>query len=460
MLTILVIKNSYLTVSSENEVLLEGLYEALSFQDTSKAYAFGSFDKTKIVVVRFAKYEKDMDVPTLRIPIGFLSFVESVLEDFEHSTVDDRPDINDLKYLDTKIELKDIQLYSHQKNAVKTALKNRRGIIMSPTGSGKTEIFLAMLKMLKDPTLVVFNRTQLAHQTMERAQGRGIDAGIVQGKNVLEKHVTMATIQSIEKLDNIRQYKNLILDEVHNAGSKSYQNILKRKHWYRIFGFSATPVNPNKMDLRSAKIIANVGPVVYEAKSKELMEAGIIAKPTIYMIPIHQPDDIEDFDYREAEVSGIVHNSYRNNIVKAITEFHGKDQILILTKYVDQGREIQKLIPEAPFIWNEVKVKDRMKIVSDFDAGSIPVLIASRILDEGIDIKNFKVLIVASAGAAFTKTIQRLGRGLRVTENKKTVTVYDFIDNTQRNLYKHSLQRMRDYKTYGYDNIIKLEEWK
>lgn len=460
MLTVLVIKNSYLTVSSENEELLEGLYEALSFQDTSKAYAFGAFDKSKITTVRFAKYEKDMEVATLRIPIGFLSFVESVLEDFEHSTIDDRPDINNVKYLDTKIELKDIQLYLHQKDAVKAALKERRGIVMSPTGSGKTEIFLAMLKMLKDPTLVVFNRTQLAHQTMERAQGRGINAGIVQGKNVLEKHVTMATIQSIEKLDDIRDYKNLILDEVHNAGSRSYQDILKRKHWYRIYGFSATPVNPSKMDLRSAKIIANVGPVIYEAKSKKLMDEGIIAKPTIYMVPIHQPDDIEDFDYREAELSGIVHNSHRNEIIKAITEFHEKDQVLILTKYVDQGKEIQKLIPDAPFIWNEVKVKDRMKVVADFDSGKIPVLIASRILDEGIDIKNFKVLIVASAGAKFTKTIQRLGRGLRVTEDKKTVTVYDFIDNTQRNLYKHSLQRMKDYKTYGYDNIVKLEEWK
>jgi DNA excision repair protein ERCC-3 len=452
----LLIKNNYFIVSSENKDILETILETLSFWDSSKAYSMGRFDKNLIRKVTFAKWVEDLGMPSIKVTIGFLQFVESVLEDYDYKVIDDREELKEPTGQDSS--LKDIELYDHQKSAIKKAINNRRGLIISPTGSGKTEIFLAMIKMLDESTLVVFNRAQLTRQTMERAVGRGIDAGIVQGNNVLEKTVTMATIQSIEKLEDIRKYKNLIIDEVHNASSKSFQNILKEKHWNRVYGFSATAVNPSKMDLKTAKIISNIGPVIFKADSKKLMENGIIAKPTIYMIKINRPDNIEDLGYRTAEKTGIIYNKHRNKIVKGLCDIHEKDKILIMTKYVDQGKEIQKLLPGVEFIWNETKIERRMELIEKFERSDITTLIASRILDEGIDIKDFNVLIIASAGATFRKTIQRLGRGLRITENKKTVTVYDFLDDTHKSLYKHSKQRMKDYKIFGYDDIRTLED--
>lgn len=456
--TVLTIKLNLLLLSSDDKELLEGIYEALSFRDPSKAYTWGGrFDADKIVTVRFAKYVEDLDLPTLKIPIGFLSFVQSVLEEYEFATIDERPAIEEIEIEDVE-KLDGIELQEHQLGAIVASLSCYRGIIMAPTASGKTEMFLAILNMLESPSLVLFNRQQLTQQTFERAKKRGLDVGIVQGPNVMEKKITMATIQSIDKIDSIKKYKNLILDEVHNVGGKSYQKILKLSHWQRVYGFSATPVNPKKMDLRSAKIIANVGPVVYKANAKDMMEAEIISKPKIYMVPIDQPSDIEEYNYKEAEMSGIIYNKYRNNIIAKIAERHRGEGVLILNKYIDQGKEIEKLIPDAPFIWHEISVKERLKIVEKFDKGEIEILIASRILDEGIDIKNFKVLIIASAGLSFVKTIQRLGRGLRVTSDKKTVTVYDFKDNTNSKLTKHSNTRERTYKMFGYDDIVKLED--
>lgn len=454
--TILTIKNNYIVLSSEDDDLLDGVYSALSFKDTSKAFMYGKFDADRIITVRFAKPIKDLEPPSLKISIGFLEFIQSVLVDFEHSVLDDR---KELENIDTStVSLKNIELHDHQLKAVSVALSKRRGIIAAPTGAGKSEIFLAMLSLLKEPSLVLFNRTQLAQQTLKRAADRGLDSGIVQGKNLSEKDITMATIQSIDKIEKIKKYKNLLLDEAQNLSSKSYQRILKLSHWERVYGFSATPVNPNKMDLKSAKIIANVGPVILDIKAEEMMEKGIIAKPKIYMIPINLPDNINEFNYKQAEMVGIIYNKHRNNIVKILAEKHKENKVLILTKYIDQGREIQKLLPGAPFVWNEVKVKDRIKIVDKFDNGDTDILIASRILDEGIDIKNFKTLIIASAGLSFVKTIQRLGRGLRVTETKKDIIVYDFIDKIHRSLNNHSKQRIKDYKAFGYNDIIKLKE--
>lgn len=457
--TTIIIKNSEIFLFSEDSSLLKGIDNALSFKDTSKAFAGGSFDKNKVKTVKFAKPLEDFNTPGLKIPIGFLKFIRETLKDYDHKEVDDRPNLETEEHIDTEIELKDVSLYEHQKDALKSAIRNRRGLVVSPTGSGKTEIFLALIKMLKEPTLVVFNRAQLTQQTTKRARDRGIDSGIVQGKNVMERNVTMATIQSIEKIENIKSYKNLIIDEVHNAGSKEFQKLLRKKHWFRIYGFSATAVNPSKIDLKTAKIMSHVGSVIFKADPKDLINKNIIAKPTIYMIPMNKPEDIEELDYRAAEKAGIIYNKHRNNVIRAITDVHANDKILIMSKYIDQGREIQKLIPEAPFIWNEIKVKERQKVVDDFENDKHRIIIASRILDEGIDIKNFNVLIIASAGATFTKTIQRLGRGLRVTDKKDSITVYDFQDNTQKNLINHSKKRIKDYKAFGYDDIRILEEW-
>jgi hypothetical protein len=135
--TILLIKNSYLILSSENEELLEGIYDTLSFKDSSKAFGYGGrFDPNKVKTVRFSKFVDGLDLASLKIPIGFLEFVESVLEDYEHSVVDNRKGIPDVE-IEQIESLDGIELREHQLGAICTALSKRRGIVKSPTGSGK-----------------------------------------------------------------------------------------------------------------------------------------------------------------------------------------------------------------------------------------------------------------------------------------------------------------------------------
>jgi superfamily II DNA or RNA helicase len=287
----LVIKNNYIILSTENEDLLYNIYCSLTFDDKSQAYSpYKGFDPKKIIKIRFARYVDDLDLPSLKIPIGFKYFIKAILEDYEYTEIDDRKKLNDIQ----EFKMDDIELWEHQKKIIEKALSHYRGIIKSPTGSGKTEAFLAILGSLKNSSLVIFNRKQLTHQSMKRAISRGIDAGIVQGDNVMEKHVTMATIQSIDKIEDITKYKNLILDECHNASSFNYQKILKMDHWLRIYGFSATPIHPEKFTLKSAKIVSNIGNIIANIESKPLIEKKILAKPKIFFITIFPPDDIFD----------------------------------------------------------------------------------------------------------------------------------------------------------------------
>jgi superfamily II DNA or RNA helicase len=153
----------------------------------------------------------------------------------------------------------------------------------------------------------------------------------------------------------------------------------------------------------------------------------------------------------------IVENEYRNSIVKKLVEHHDKEKVLILTKYINQAKKISEIL-DVPVMWNKTKLKERQRLLKEFDFGDIDVLVASRILDEGIDIKNVNVVIIASAGDRFEKTIQRLGRGLRVTKKKKSVIIYDFWDETHSVLLRHSKNRKKDYITFGYDDIINIKQ--
>ena len=451
------VENNFLILEDEDMDFLEEVRDALTFNDLSKAFGqFRKFDANRVKKVRFANWLYPSEPPALKIPIGFYYFVKRILKEREYELIDNRPKIIS-EHVDVNVDLDGIELYDYQKNAIARALRRYRGIIRAPTGSGKTEVFLAILKLLTSRSLVLFNRVNLAQQTFERATKRGLDVGLVQGGNIREKWITMATIQSIEKIDSLKSYKNLIVDEAHFASGTSYQKIVGKKHWERVYGFSATPLTPNKVQLKDAKIIAFMGPVIFDIEAKPLMDREIIAKPEIRFITVEQPDDIEDFDYRSAEKIGLTGNEHRNNIIKQIVEYHKGDNILILSKYIEQGENILELIPDAYFIYNETKPKRRMELIEEFEKEEFTTLIAARILDYGIDIKNIDVLVVASAGKGFIATIQRLGRGLRATEEKKNVIVYDFKDNTHRSLYRHYRQRKKTYKDFGFDDIKEFD---
>ena len=78
------------------------------------------------------------------------------------------------------------------------------GVIVSPTGSGKTVLGLKIISDKKQPALIIVHRKQLLEQWIERVEAfLGIprrDIGIIeQGKAKIETSITIATIQSLPK---------------------------------------------------------------------------------------------------------------------------------------------------------------------------------------------------------------------------------------------------------------------
>ena len=82
-----------------------------------------------------------------------------------------------------------------------------------------------------------------------------------------------------------------------------------------------------------------------------------------------------------------------------------------------------------------------------FEDGHLRCLIATSILNEGIDVKGIDVLILAGGGKAKISLLQRAGRGLRTGENKDKLLIIDFANFTHKYLLKHSMLRLKIYRS-------------
>jgi len=457
-----------ITVSHNNALTIEATKETLnlidkhfSAPDFTDCFIWGKFHKERMKMIHFLVRSPEVETMAL-LPIGFLKELESFLkkQDAVFKTFDNR-NPEKLEYTDEQIRnsLGYLTLYDYQVEAVKACLQNPNGIIKATTAAGKTEMFISLCKLMNKKTLILFARIDLAKQTLRRMKKAGLDAGIVQGQNMDENHqVVMATVQSGHKLND--QYDCIIVDECHRAAGEQYQILLKNKHTLYRYGFSATPfVKKNKLQV--TRTMAWLGNIIYEVPAEKLMSEGRIALPTIHMVPVKKPDMIADQQWPFCETSGIIENHYRNAIIAEIAN-NLKGQKLILVQKIDHGQRLESLINNSYFLYGDSDVKEREEYVARFEAGEPITLIASTIFDEGIDIKTVNHVIITGGGQSFVKTLQRLGRGLRITETKKHVDIYDFYDWTNPILEKHSKERIKIYRSEGFNNIkvFKIEEFR
>lgn len=283
---------------------------------------------------------------------------------------------------------------------------------------------------------------------------RNFSVSIIKSIEVLKIHKDVYNI-SVENNHNYIINSGYLVKNCHRASGDQYRELMRRSKARYRFGFSATPFV--KDQYKAALVRMWIGSLIYEVDSRKLLQEKRIATPTIRMIPISEPKNISHCRWPVVENVGIVENSYRNRIIVNLTKML-KGQTLILVKLLDHGDYLNENIPNSVWLSGKNKDKERNDIIKRFDAGEDFVLIASTIFDEGIDIKTVKHVILCGGGASYVKILQRIGRGMRVTETKTTVDVYDFYDTTNDILERHAKERIKTYKKEGYDDIRMVDE--
>lgn len=395
------------------------------------------------------------------------------------------------KFQPTQVPLRD-----YQTAALSAALRNAhhtlgwwpRGVLEMATGSGKTETAVAIYETNPVPTFFLVHRKDLLIQAKERFEKYGHRPGII-GAGIFEPRsdlniATMQTIASITQDKNfdttkwhaltglIGRNRQLFIDECHLCAA----TVEKGNEFVGIcdlfinstfrFGLTATPFLRSKYD--NALLEGVAGGPLYQVTSKQLIDAGFLTKPKVVMkqVPgqilinsdwrkLKNSTKARGEHWRKVEDKGIKFNELRTRtIIEEICK--GPFPCLVLVKTVDQANFIRTLYynltqQELPFLSGSDSASTRRAAVEALNNGNLPVVMATTIFDEGVDVPALAKVILASGGKSQVKLIQRVGRALRLHAGKKEALVIDFADEHHAMLKRHAEERRAVWREQAFE---------
>lgn len=444
---LLEVSSVYTNIQTDNPELLDKLIELFSFNDPTAFYAKKKrfYDTRKYFISKKGRILTGL-VPRLQETLSQVNLVP---------TIEYKQEIK--KYnISSEIKLENWVFRDYQVELLQKALKAKRGIVKSATGSGKTSLMAYLVSVFKDQNVIIlFNQKQLLVQCYDfLTKQLGMkNIGLAYGEGFIESNIMLCTVQSLHKIIGtpVERPDVLIVDEVHEFGSGGFNTKVIHSFpsaSYR-FGFTATVPSDN---IKLFNIEGAFGPVISSVSTQELIEQGYLAKPHIKVINVnYDPSSLINLEYRTAYQNLIVSNPIRNNLIKTICESidHPNPKIAIITQSLEQAKILSEIVPNAVKIEGINSIDQRKDAIAWFRKTFKPVLIGTKILQTGIDIKEITHLIIARGLKSDIPTIQALGRSMRIDKDSD-VFVYDFYDRDGAILEKHSKSRIRAYKREGH----------
>lgn len=471
MATTLRINNDYTILESDNSNLKDVLFKQLRFR--SRNYFFNKAYRDK----KWDGFVNFYQIETGKLLTGLLPEVYAVLKflNVEYKVIDERENI---KFVIEKVNenflnqfLKEgnnpINLYDYQVDFINGVIKNKRCIIQSPTGSGKSLSIIAILKTLpiNCPSIILVNRIGLADQLYNEIIQwcDELKVGKVWGKEVNPQLITIATVQSIKKIEKLLpKYKVLIVDEIHLMMSDSTKSIYRKmKNCSVRVGVSATPFKFGEKDLVQKYFVKGFfGPVLKTKITKsgiltvnDLKDREILSKSKCIFYPINKPELPYEI-YFDAVQLGQVSNQFFHDVVKKLVDgLSGRS--LLLVHHIDHGNKLFEMLPKALWIQGKDTVETRKIVVEQLRTSKNVVAIATeQIFGTGIDVKIHNLINCTDVCNSHS-VLQIAGRGLRLADDKDILNYYDFIFNINPYLYKHSMERVKILQKQGHEVIIK-----
>lgn len=363
----------------------------------------------------------------------------------------------------------EMEPYAHQREAL-LAWKQagRRGVVVLPTAAGKT--YLAQLAMQATPrsTLVVVPTLDLMHQWYAQLEAAfpDVELGLLGGGSRDRTPILIATYDSAtihaEALGNL--YGLLIFDECHHLPTDFYKVIAEYAIAPYRLGLTATP---ERSDGRHSDLNTLVGPQVYRKAPEDL--AGLaLAEHKLVQIKVKLSQKERD-RYNECIK---LRNDFLKTAKVSLGSLNGWQQFVMVSARSQAGRRAMLAHREAkeialgtdgklgllsdllaqhhpertliftndnatvyrisqefliPALTHQTPVKERHDILTRFREGDYKTLVASHVLNEGVDVPDARVAIILSGTGSEREYIQRLGRVLRKGTQNKLALLYEVI---------------------------------
>lgn len=360
-----------------------------------------------------------------------------------------------------------------------------KGLVVLPTGTGKT--FVAILAMLRAQrsTLVVTPTIELMIQwRREVGIALGVPVGQLGGGEKELSDITITTYQSahihLEKWGN--RFGLIVFDEAHHLPGPTFASSAIGSIAPFRLGLTATP---EKTDLPLTCYEPLIGPLVYRREIPELSGQFLSEYSTERIFVDLDPDlrgeykacreTYLDFCKRHqidmategawgrfialcSKVDGglAAFRAYRRQkhisqanpaklrVLENLIHLHANDRSIIFTA---DNQTVYKIAKEflIPPLTHQTPARERKSLLEGFANGKFTALVTSRVLNEGVDVPLAAVGIVLSGSSTVREHVQRLGRILRKSGSKRAV-LYEVV--TRGTTEEFASARRRDHNAY------------
>lgn len=460
------LNETYIKVDCNDSIAMELSNEFVFTVENYKfmnAYKFGGWDG-KIRLFNLNKKTlytglKDKLIKYLSEQ-GYEYSLDSELNDVEYSAYDAKEFTDSFN---TPFKMKDYQL-----KAFIAAIRKRRGLFISPTGSGKSFLIYNLMRAHEGRKLLIVPNILLLNQMLSDFKEYDLDKSII--KNIqfikegqtkeITKEITVSTWQSIYKLPKkwFDQFNVLVGDEAHLFSADALKGIMEKADKIpHKFGVTGT-LNGSK--LHAMVLEGLFGPIKIVAKTKDLMDSGDLAKLKIKSILLKYPDSVKKqvkgLSYHD-EMDFLFNNEKRNKFIEKLALSLEGNTLIIFSK-IDHGKALYESINlknknPSYLIYGAIDGDEREEIRKIVNTHKTSIICgSSKTTSIGLNIPNLNNIIFTSPSKALITVMQSIGRGTRVTPLKNSFTLYDIADDLswkkhQNYTLKHYFERIKMYIT-------------
>ena len=363
-----------------------------------------------------------------------------------------------IKLIIMAIILRDYQKAASDKAVAFFKDKNKKsnGVMVLPTGAGKSIVIADIAHRLNDYVLIFCPSREILEQNFKKLCSYGIlDCSIYSASfNSKEiSRITFATIGSVKSHPELfAHFKNIIVDECHLVNPiegmyKDFFDAVKCK----VLGLTATPYRlSSSRDFGSMlKFITRTKPhvfseVIYHVQVSTLLDMGYLSKVNYYpMNPtgwneLNLKINTTGADYTDKSVQKeyerIDFYSYIVHIVQRLMnpKAGGKRKgILVFTRFLKEAERLTMSIPGCVIVSGDTPKKERERILEMFKVGEIPVVANVGVLTTGFDYPELDTVVMARPTMSLAMYYQIVGRCIRPYKGK-TAWFVDLCGNINR----------------------------
>ncbi|HEY6478257.1 MAG TPA: DEAD/DEAH box helicase family protein, partial [Polyangia bacterium] len=341
-----------------------------------------------------------------------------------------------------------------------------RGVVVLPTGAGKTHVACLAIDDRRRSTLVLAPTLDLVRQWYDVLRATfGVPIGVIGGGDYGVEALTVSTYDSaylhMEHLGD--KFGLLVFDECHHLPGPAYALAARAAVAPFRLGLTATP---ERADGRHADYDALCGPIVYRKDIVDLSGGYLAPYETVRLTVELGPEDRRAHDEARATYRDFVARNgirmsspsgwsdfiiraarsddgrramaaYRRqreiafaapaklDYVGLLLDRHRDDRLLLFTQDNATAYALSRRFL-VPIITHETRVRERSEILAGLTDGSYGAVVTSKVLNEGVDIPEANVAVVVSGSASVREHVQRLGRILRARAGKHAL-LYELV---------------------------------